>query len=408
MGAQPTYMTNRSLGARVEIEHALTPELRFRGGAEARVDDYGMRVTRQGPREPTVPQSATPPPTNLSAGLHADFVWRVTRDVELIPGARFDLYASTRRNEAPMRGHSRAALPAVDPRLAARVRLSRGVVWVSALAMAHQYPSLRVGDIPAPLVSVPGFPFDRRKLQTVAQASQGVELSLPLDLTLTATGFYSLFWNLTDLSASCFQYQLGDEPEPNPNTPPPAYVCPNNAPVRGNAYGLELLLRRSFSKRLSGWLSYTLSRSTRRAHFLTRTGEDAIANVASEFERTHVLNAVLSYDLGRRWRFGTRLLYYTGAPYSQLDGSLPVPPYNAYRQPAFYRVDLRLEKRWRVGRSGSVAFVVEGQNVTLSKEVSSLGLECEGGPSPDGQTTVCEPSKVGPLTIPSLGLEAFF
>jgi hypothetical protein len=274
--------------------------------------------------------------------------------------------------------------------------------------MAHQYPSLRVGDIPAPLVSVPGFPFERRRLQTVAQASQGVELSLPLDLTLTATGFYSLFWNLTDLSASCFQYQLGDEPEPNPNTPPPAYVCPNNAPVRGNAYGLELLLRRSFSKRLSGWLSYTLSRSTRRAHFLTRTGEDATANVASEFDRTHVLNAVLSYDLGRRWRFGTRLLYYTGAPYSQLDGSLPVPPYNAYRQPAFYRVDVRLEKRWRVGRSGSVAFVVEGQNVTLSKEVSSLGLECEGGPSPTGQTTVCQPSKVGPLTIPSIGLEAFF
>ncbi|RYZ09905.1 MAG: energy transducer TonB [Myxococcales bacterium] len=408
LGAQPTYMTNRSLGARLELEQALTPELRFRGGAEARVDDYGIRVTREGPREPSVPQSANPPPANLSAGLFADFVWRVTNNVELVPGARFDVYGSARRNEPPRSGHARTAVPAVDPRLAARVRVGKRVVWLAALGMAHQYPSLRLGDIPGPLASVPGFPFDARKLQTAAQASQGVEVALPADLTFTATAFYSRFWNLTDLSASCFQYQLGDEPEPNPSTPPPPYVCPNNAPVPGSAYGLELLLRRALTKRVSGWLSYTLSRATRRAHFLTRTGEDAEATVVSEFDRTHVLNAVISLDLGRRWRFGSRLLFYTGAPYSQLDGSLPVPPYNAYRQPAFYRLDVRLEKRWALGSSGSIAFVLEGQNVTLRKEVSSLGLDCEGGPSRDGQTTVCQPSKVGPLTIPSVGIEAFF
>jgi hypothetical protein len=71
------------------------------------------------------------------------------------------------------------------------------------------------------------------------------------------------------------------------------------------------------------------------------------------------------------------------------DGSLPVPPYNAYRPPAFYRVDFRLEKRWRL-LAGSIAFVLEGQNVTRSKRVSGLAMDCEGQGSPQCETTTSE------------------
>jgi TonB family protein len=402
-GAEPTYMTNESLGARLEIEQRIAESLRFRGGLDAQLDHYGMRITKQGPFEPVVPQSANPPPTNLSGGLYSDFVWRVTPRVELVPGARLALFTSSRDNETPSTGRTRTIVPAVDPRLSARVGLSSRIAWLSTFGLAHQYPSLRVGTVPAPMVSVPGFPFGTRKLQTAAQASQGIELLLPADLVFTATGFYSRFWDLTDLTASCFQHS--DE-MPMPGVPfVPPYVCPSNEPVRGQTYGLEVLLRRPFTKRLSGWLSYTLSRSTKRAHFLTPAGTEDLANVPSEFDRTHVLNAILGYDLGRRWRAGGRLLFQTGTPYSRLEGSLAVPPYNAYRNPAFYRVDVRLEKRWRLGRDGSIAFVLEGQNVTLSKEVSSLGMECEGMP---GQAETCTQSTIGPLTIPSVGVEAFF
>jgi hypothetical protein len=407
-GAEPTYMTDRSIVARLEVHHALGPALRFRGGAEARLDDYRIRITAQGPGEPVVPESANPPPTNVSAGLYSDVVWRAAPRVELVPGARFDLFASSRHREAPAAGHAETFLPAVDPRLSARVGLFPRVTWLSSLGFAHQYPSLRLGDVPAPLVSVPGFPFGDEQLQAAAQASQGVEIALPWDLVLTATGFYSRWWGLTDLSASCFQSTPGNAPPPGPGEPVPPFVCPNNEPVRGHAYGLELLMRRPFSKNLSGWLSYTLSRATRQAHFITPSGADELVTVPSEFDRTHVLNAVLAYALGRGWRAATRLVFYTGTPYSRRDGSFPVPPYNAYRTPAFYRVDLRLEKRWRIGQTGSLAFVLEGQNVTLSKEVSSLGLDCEGSSSAQGETTRCKPSTLGPITIPSAGVEAFF
>ncbi|HET7540169.1 MAG TPA: hypothetical protein VFK05_09860, partial [Polyangiaceae bacterium] len=83
--------------------------------------------------------------------------------------------------------------------------------------------------------------------------------------------------------------------------------------------------------------------------------------------------------------------------------------YNAYRTPAFFRVDVRLEKRWRLGESGSLAFVVEGLNVTMSKEVTGLGLDCSGNQTEGGGfATTCKQSTAGPITIPSIGVEAFF
>jgi TonB family protein len=406
-GAAPTYMTDRSLGARLEVEQDLTRAVRFRGGADARLEHYGLAISEQNPREPAVPQSSDPPPTNVGGGLYSDFVWRPIPGVELVPGARFDVYASSRRNEPPSTTRAKTLVPAVDPRLSARVSTAPGFTWLSTLGLAHQYPSLRVGNIPALLVSIPGFPLGDRQLQSAEQASQGFELALPADLTLTASGFYSHFWGLTDSSAQCFQFQPGSvDPRP-PGAGQPPFVCPDNEPVDGQAYGVELLLRRPFSQRLSGMVSYTLSRSTRRAHFLTPAGGDDVATVASEFDRTHVLNGILSYDLGRRWRVGTRLLFYTGTPYSQRDGSLPVPPYNAYRRPAFYRLDFRLEKRWSLGPTGSIAFVLEGQNVSLRKE-SSQGLDCQTLATTQSETTTCKNSTIGPITIPSVGVEAFF
>jgi hypothetical protein len=88
---------------------------------------------------------------------------------------------------------------------------------------------------------------------------------------------------------------------------------------------------------------------------------------------------------------------------------VPVPPYNGYRDSPFFRVDVRLEKRWSLGKDGYVAFIVEGQNVTLSKEVTPFGLDCSGTMSPQGGgTTQCKHSAIGPVTIPSLGAEASF
>jgi len=407
-GADPTYVKNLSLGTRLEVEQRLTESLRLRGGADGQIDDYRVKVGVSRPLDPLPPVDAYPPPRNFRAGLHTDFVWRVVPRVELVPGARVDLFTSSRSRQPTAGSRATSIVPAVDPRLATRVTLLPGLAWLAAFGLSHQYPSLRLGDVPAPLVTVPGFPTGQRQLQTVTQMSQGVEIALPADLVASVTGFYSHWSGLTDLSSPCRERMAGSGPATSPDDPLPPLVCPGNQPVHGRAYGVELMLRRPFTKRLSGWLSYTLSRSTREAHYLTPAGVNELVTVVSDFDRTHVLNVALSYDLGRSWRVGSRLLFYTGTPYSALDGSIPVPPYNAYRSPAFYRIDFRLEKRWRLGETGAIAFVLEGQNVTLSTEVTNLNQDCEGHGGPGGSTTRCEQPKVGPITLPSVGIEVFF
>jgi hypothetical protein len=397
----------------LEVDKKLSSAVRVRGGADAQVDHYGFAQGEAQADEPQVPSSADPAPTNITWGAHADVVWRVAPRVEIVPGVRVNVFDSTRAN-GPSGAQASTIVPAFDPRLSTRVTIAPWLAWLSSFGLSHQYPVLRVGGIPTMLVSVPGFPTGDAQLQTVAQASQGLEFTLPADFTLTTTGFLSGWSGLTDLTSNCIQVQPAKSPGQNGGSgmppPPGPWTCPSNDPVHGMAYGVEILLRRSLSKRLSGWLSYTLSRSTRDQHFITPSGGDAVATVVSDYDRTHMLNAILAYDLGRRWRAGGRFVFFTGTPYSNMDGNVPVPPYNDQRTSPFYRVDLRLEKRWPFAKDGYIAFIAEVQNVTLSKEETSYGLDCTSNQvNPNSSiTTKCTPSTLGPITLPSLGVEASF
>jgi hypothetical protein len=145
----------------------------------------------------------------------------------------------------------------------------------------------------------------------------------------------------------------------------------------GSSIGLELTARRRLTKRIGGFVSYTLSRSER---ILARE------KTLSSFDRTHVFNAAISWDLGRGYRLGSRLVFYSGYPHPTLG-----------RLPPFFRFDWRAEKKWRVGR-GWIAAVLEVQNSMLAKE--TLQATCTGA--------VCTPVQIGPVTIPSLGLEGGF
>ena len=59
-------------------------------------------------------------------------------------------------------------------------------------------------------------------------------------------------------------------------------------------------------------------------------------------------------------------MYYTGVP----KAPDPTDP-SATRLPSFYRIDLRLEKRWILGEHSWISFVAEWMNVTLRKEAVS-------------------------------------
>jgi hypothetical protein len=235
------------------------------------------------------------------------------------------------------------------------------------LGIAHQAPSFAI--------PVPGLQGAASQgLQRGVQSSAGTEIDLGNHVTGTLTVFQNLLFGGTD-ALGLFQLQRAD-----------TSLEPESDRVLARTYGLEVFLRRSLSERLGGFVSYTLSRSTRSVGRL---------HGAASFDRTHVFNMAVAYDLGRAWRAGARTTIYTGIPG---EVAYPRAVENPPRAPIFYRFDWRVEKRWRLGETGFWALVFEVLNTTLNQETLEISCYAYG----------CATETIGPVTIPSIGVEASF
>jgi hypothetical protein len=131
---------------------------------------------------------------------------------------------------------------------------------------------------------------------------------------------------------------------------------------QGKAYGLEFLLRKKQGK-LTGWVSYTLSRSLKQF--------DAINNgswFSAKQDRIHDVSVVANYKISPRTEFSGVWVYYTGnavtfpAGFYQID-NIEYPYYterNGGRMPNYHRLDLSLtihnkpEKKFRTSWNFSV------------------------------------------------------
>jgi TonB family protein len=361
MGGQRNAQ-DRMIGVRSEVEKQLSGSVRLRTGVDSLLDSY--RITTPLYDDPDNPNSKLfnslfPPRKDAVVGTHAELGIEVQKGFFVTPGLRLDYYMS-----------GGATAVGVDPRLSSRIKLSDSFAIIHAYGIAHQPPSF--------VLPIPGLALGSlsKGLQTAYQTSAGIDWSFAKATSLEATVFYNLFTNLTDVLSV---------PEGRRDS--------FNQRTKGNAYGLELFLHRKLTQDLGGILSYTLSRSLR---YLNG------AEFPSAFDRRHVFNGALAYNLGRRWRAGSRLVFYTGAPKrtttttTSTNSEAPtagVPPtpmvYNPPRDPAFYRIDLRLEKLWPIGKTGHISFVAEMMNVTMKKEIFNGAA-------------------IGPISVPSIGVEGGF
>ena len=110
----------------------------------------------------------------------------------------------------------------------------------------------------------------------------------------------------------------------------------------GRAYGLEVLFRKKKGD-FTGWLSYTLSKTERKIDGIN--GGDWYN---ARQDRTHEVAVVGSYALSKKWSFSASWVYYTGDAITfpsgkyNLDGQIffYYSDRNAYRMPAYHRLDL--------------------------------------------------------------------
>jgi len=123
------------------------------------------------------------------------------------------------------------------------------------------------------------------------------------------------------------------------------------------SYGLELLVRKDRGK-LTGWVSYTLSKTIREVDWINR-GEP----YAAPYDKPHDFAIVLNYEISRRMWVSANWVYSTGLPVTFPTGRFEylgniAPVYsdrNAYRMPDYHRLDASVSlrskekegRRWR-------------------------------------------------------------
>ncbi len=258
----------------------------------------------------------------------------------LLPGARVDAATDTRR-------------VTFDPRFAARWDLTTGdyrTTMKGGLGIYHQPPLNESIE-----------PWGDRHVghMRAIHASVGLEQQIGRAFDVSVEGFAKELDDLIVPRAAETSTASGT-----------AYVNTGTGTVRG----VELLAKLRPVGRFSGWLAYTLSRSER------RDAEDE-PKYLFRYDQTHVLSALGSVDLGRGFTLGARFRYVTGTPITPLAGGVVDLDAGAYqpvqgtkysaRLPDFHRLDVRLEKMWRIGEARLSAYL-DVQNVTNAKNPEGL------------------------------------
>ena len=279
---------------------------------------------QEGQPQPDGPPDLTMVRTTDRKGI---YLWSPAGFVELevkpvpglliLPGFRLDYFDEVNQLVA-------------QPRLTARWSVAERVTLKAGAGYFAQPPTPDQTD--------PAFGNPSLKAERSIHLSAGTEYKPRPWITLDATVFYK---TISDLVSATDAVAV----DANGISRPLTYDNKGS----GRVIGLELLARHEFTNKFSGWLAYTLSRSTRHDSMAT---EDRLF----DYDQTHILAVLGSYLLPRNWQVGGRFRLVSGNPITPVTGAVfnasndrYDPTYgkvNSDRLPLFHQLDLRVDKRW--------------------------------------------------------------
>ncbi|HSO41020.1 MAG TPA: TonB-dependent receptor, partial [Labilithrix sp.] len=316
------------------------------------------------PREGDVAVFGQPPGDDVAAdtwrtnivdvGPHAHADVRLG-PVTVTPGARFDafLIEGSRKTPkigvTPEVGFSRLET-AIEPRLSARWQIVPRLAMSAAYGTYHQAPEPE--DL-SPVFGTPDLALSRATHVTVGE-------SLRITETLSA-------------EVVAFRKTLEDLVVRSRLTNPLlARALTQNG--EGRSYGVQLLLRQELWSGFFGWVSYAITRSERRYQ-----GDEAWRSF--DFDQPHVLSMVASQEIGR-WSVGARFRYASGNPRTPVIGSTydarsdrydPVfGAQSSIRVPAFWQLDVRVERAFALGETARLLLFADVQNVTNRENAEEI------------------------------------
>ncbi|MCB9569572.1 MAG: Plug domain-containing protein [Myxococcales bacterium] len=371
---------------RAQLDHALTETLTLTLGADAELGRQTGEV-RDEPESSfgqvvngAAGTSNTTSMDHVYLGLYGEAVLR-RRGLMLAAGTRFSALTAEGTNGF-----------AVDPRLRVRQELGErwilsggvglyaqpwvGVTGVSGGALSNNYfygtrlvlPDQIVNNYDPTLERYEG----NIRMAQALHATAGAALHLAEDVEIEAHGFFR---------------ELYDPHRPQRGTDNPSE----------RAFGGEFIVRKRLTRRLYGWVAYTLLW----AQQAYRTSDGGTIYDTGLFDQQHNLVAVLSARLPRDWQVGGRFRVSSGLPYTPVVGAvggspagyLPADEFEpifgfplSARFPLFQQLDLRVDKRWIRKRTIVTAYldvlnVLNHQNteayvynIDYSRPVQRIGL----------------------------------
>ncbi|HEY4395478.1 MAG TPA: TonB-dependent receptor [Polyangia bacterium] len=252
----------------------------------------------------------------FSPGVFTELELRPTKPLLISAGLRGDYF-------------QRIHQAVLAPRLSVRYELGPRWAVKGALGLYQQPPNTEQTDV--------AFGNPALKAEEAVHVALGAEWRPLFGTTFDVTGFYKRLSNLVSPTDATQIINGAEVP-----------VTYDNG-GRGRVIGLEVVARRELAAGFFGWVAYTLSRSER-----LDSGQTDWR--LFDFDQTHILAAVASYDLPRHWRIASRFRYVSGNPETPVTGSVfnsvtdeydPVfGQVNSTREPPFVQLDVRLDKQW--------------------------------------------------------------
>jgi TonB family protein len=368
-GAVPTSLDVASwkYGLRASYRRKVDPHVTLSLG----LDGLGQhtRVSRFGsvnlpPREGDVTVFGQPPGDEVNADDWTTSIVSVapyafteitTGGLAITPGLRIEPYLIDGSRLTPIVGSTpaigyRRMDVALEPRVSGTYKLTKKLQLRAGAGLYHQAPD------PTDLSAVFGNP--TLGLIRAYHASAGGAYKLTGTLTGELVGFAKKIDDLASRSELA--------------TPPLARALLQEA--TGRVFGGQALLRLELTHGLFGWITYSMIRSERKDH----PGE---AWRLFDYDQTHVVGVLASYDLGHGWQLGARFRYATGVPRTEVMGSYydarddrfePLfGEHNAIRVPAFYQLDARAERTLTISGHRTNIFL-DVQNVTDRKNPEEI------------------------------------
>lgn len=352
---QSAALTDRSLRVRSDVLARLGSNVDLRLGGDARIDGIELDVA---PERIDRKDLLDLFPTRVDHSVGGYLGLRIyDRDRLLLePGVRVD-YLTSQGSHAV----------ALQPRLGVSAKISRRFSLEHRFGVTSQRPNFVPGVPAAQVGSL------EHGLVRGLHASSALRVLLGAELALTLGGFESRYENVVDPLGQAREFRLDSA----------ALERRQDLTSRG----LELRLGRPLTRRVGGYVAYTLSWS-RRTHEAEQTW--------SGYDRRHVLQGALAFETWWQLRASLRGLFYSGFPALEI-GDDGARPSESRRAPGYVRLDFRLERPFRISERLELSAVAEILNATAAKE--PLRYECGGR---------CELISAGPVVLPSVGIEATF